>query len=370
MKTTRTTSIELLRFIAALAVMTTHFGIAHLGGDNAQYAYVVVDFFFMLAGFFMIRHIDTHEDPMAPGPYLLHKVLSFYAILALALCAQMIFYVMQYDIQGVYGFVQALFHFKWEALLLHCAGTLKNPAFNKDYLLGQDWYLSAMMLGLVFTYPLARYATRIFRNWVAPVVAILFYAGIVQYYGTLNVGSEYLGFISLAIVRGVAGICLGSLAYSAWKWVVESARPSEGALKGLSVLEVVLWAIVLTLFRKGFFLSDTDAVFYVIIFFVLIVLSFWDRTWLSHFLNTHGTGFLGLLGSLSLYMYLFHWTVISAIARFAPGIPNNVAWPLYFVLTIAICLGARALMERRKSPLPVVVVCVVFLAIACGICVF
>jgi peptidoglycan/LPS O-acetylase OafA/YrhL len=361
----RTTSIELLRFIAAIGVMLFHFGAVYLGenGVFAPYAYVFVEFFLMLAGFFMIRYLETHDDPLMPVPYLWRKIKSFYAIFIIAFGCQFILFVIANQVSGVSGYFGSLFHFKWEALLLQCSGSIQDPAFNKDYLLGQDWYLSAMMLALLFIYPIARNYRRFYRQFLAPAVAVLFYGVMIQYYGTLNVGSEYLGVVTLAIVRGMAGVCLGSLCYYALEWV-KKKEFTDTQRQLLSAVEVVCWVFIVLLLGPSRFTGDGDVPFFLLIFGFVIVMGFDGRTWLSSWLNSHGNRVLTWAGALSLYIYLSHWTVMTAMNLISPGLLSTVATAVYIVVTLAVSILGMWLNSRRKSSVPVILIFAVLLGVA------
>ncbi|SDY06204.1 acyltransferase family protein [Eubacterium barkeri] len=384
-KQRRTTSIELLRFVAAIGVMMVHFGGIYLSKGNyepvtflfqtfadvpleakrsyAPFAFVFVEFFFMLGGFFMVKYLDGRKDPLNPGGFILKKVKSFYPIFIVAFSAQMIFYVVLNDFKGVSGFFDALFHFKWEALLLHCTGFLKDPAFNLDYLLGQDWYLSALILGLIVIYPIALYYRNFFEKIFVPWSTIILYALLIQQYGTLDVGSEYLGIVSTAIIRGVAGISAGCLAYVVYRSMKEKAlTPTQ--LKVLAGVEVILWLAIPVLFTSNIIATDADALFYVPIFMVIIVLAFLDKTPLSGFFNSHCTGLLGYLGSLSLYLYLFHWTVMTAMNYFMPQLSPLLATGIYMGTTIGLSAIMFEVNKRRKTALPIIIIVVVFLSTA------
>ncbi len=481
-KQRRATSIELLRFVAAIGVMMVHFGGIYLSKGNykpvtflfqtfadvpleakrsyAPFAFVFVEFFFMLGGFFMVKYLEGRKDPLNPGEFILKKVKSFYPIFIVAFSAQMIFYVLLNDFKGVSGFFDALFHFKWEALLLHCTGFLKDPAFNLDYLLGQDWYLSALVLGLIILYPIARYYHNFFEKIFVPWSTILLYALLIQQYGTLDVGSEYLGIVSTAMIRGVAGISAGCLAYFIYRSLKEKALTpmqlkvlagvevilwlaipilftsnvivtdsdalfyvpipwstillyalliqqygtldvgseylgivstamirgvagiSAGCLayfvyrsmkekaltpmqlKVLAGVEVILWLAIPILFTSNIIATESDALFYVPIFIAIIVLAFLDKTPLSGFLNSHFTGLLGYLGSISLYLYLFHWTVMTAMNYFTPQLSPWLATGVYMGVTLGLSAIMLEVNKRRKTVLPIIIMVVVFLSIA------
>lgn len=364
---TRTASVELLRFIAAVAIMLVHFTAVYGHRQTlALYAYVFVDFFLLLTGFFMMQYLQTREKASDPAPYILRKAAGVYPVFLFAFSMQFILFVYSNHVRGAYAWIKALFHFKWEVLLLHCAGFLKDPSFNVDYLLGQDWYLSAMLLGLLFVYPLALYWRRLFTAWLAPAATILIYALLIQNYGELNVGSEYLGVVSTAILRGVAGLCAGSVCYTAYARL--RARTLTAAhRRALSAVEVLLWVLVALLLSPWRYSSDLDAPFYLLLFAVLVELAVRDEFGISHFLNHHGAAVWRALGELSLYTYLLHWTVMTAMNTVWPGAPMGLAMPVYFAVTLA---GSAALLwvrRRRKSAAPVAAGVAVLLGVSLGV---
>ena len=387
-KTRRTTSIELLRFVAAIGVMIAHFGGIYLSKGNydpvtylfktfadipleakstyAPFGFVFVEFFFMIGGFFMLKYLDGRKDPLNPGGFILKKVKSFYPIFIVAFSAQMIFYVLLNNFKGVSGFFDALFHFKWEALLLHCTGFLKDPAFNLDYLLGQDWYLSALVLGLIIIYPIALYYRNFFEKIFVPWSTIILYALLIQQYGTLDVGSEYLSIVSTAMVRGVAGISAGCLAYLIYRSVREKEF-TKSQLNILAGVEILMWLAVPILFTSNIIATDSDVLFYVPVFIGIIVLAFIDKTPLSGFFNSHFTGLFGYLGAISLYMYLFHWTVMTAMNYFTPQLSPMLALTIYFVITMVLSAVMFELNKRRKTALPIVALVVIFLGTSLGV---
>lgn len=352
----RTSSVELLRFFAAIGIMFFHFGEVYLHNVLlAPFAYVFVELFLILTGFLMMKHLESRGDEARdPVSFIQHKAAGFYGAFIFMFALQFILFVLNNNIKGPLDYFGSLFHFKWEALLLHCSGSLKDPSFGRDYLLGQSWYFSAMMLGIVFVYPIARYYRRFFTSFFAPVIAILFYAILVQKYGKLDVGSEYLGIVSTAIIRGIAGLCFGSLCYSAYTRV-KDRELSHGAVVGLSVIEVLLWLSVLFLLGPSRFGKDVDIPIYLIIFSAVLVFAFSDRFAFSHFLNHHGGALLDWLGSLSLYMFVSHWTVMSALMRWWPGRAAEISMPLFCALTLVFSAVLMWVDTKRKSIWPVTV---------------
>ncbi len=366
-QTTRIVTIELLRFIAAITVMTCHFFSIYIPiGGVIEFGVVVVEFFFLLSGFFMMQYIEKVENPMNLGNYLMKKVKGFYAPFIMAFALQFIVFTLSTPLTTAGEVWRALFHFKWEALLLQTAGFIQDPQFNIDYLLGQAWYLSAMMLALLILYPIAKKMKRSFMTMLCPIVVILAYGYMIQAEGTINVGSEYFGFVSAAILRAVAGTCVGSMVYGIYDYFKEDeTRWNSRLAMKLEVLTYVFFALMFVMGHvESDFISDQDPLFFVLVYGALIIFAMLDQTPISHFINTHGTKTLCWLGTLSLYLYLIHWPIMTGMKYFCGELNNVNATLLYYVLCF---VGGILLMyfdKKRKSTTPVVVFTVTLLVIS------
>ncbi|MDO4544722.1 MAG: acyltransferase [Bacillota bacterium] len=350
----RITSVELMRFIAAIAVMIFHFFTVYINSDGlVVFAYVFVDFFFVLSGFFMMKHLTEKKEPLNPAAFLLHKVRSFYPIFITAFALQFLLFVEMNRLFSFREALGALRHFKWEALLLQTTHFIPDPQFNTDYLLGQAWYLSAMMLALVFAYPLAKYMRKWFLALICPLAILLIYSYAMEALGTMNIGNEYFGVISSAVLRGFAGTCVGSLCYAGYGYLKDHHVKGR---KVASAIEILCYLGVLVLIFLPGGISDADSLFFVLVFGLIIIFSFLDETPVSHFLNTHGTGVLSWLGSISLYLYLLHWSVMTGLNLWGKGLDPALAVALYFAITLALSIILKYINEKRKTALPIALI--------------
>lgn len=357
--TKKATSIELIRFVAAIVVMLYHFFTIYVAGNGlVPFAYIFVEFFFLLSGFFMMKHIAERTDSMNPAAYVLHKAASFYPIFIIAFALQFVLFVFMNQIGSPSGVAGSLFHFRWEALLLQTAGFIPNPQFNSDYLLGQAWYLSAMLLSLLIAYPLAKHLKKWYLTLVCPLVILFVYSYIMQTLGTMNIGNEYMGVVMSAVLRGLAGTCAGSLCYVGYARLKEHPFRRK---KTAALVEIVCYAGLVGLFFIPDAANDADSLFFILVFALLIVFGFANQTPISRFLNAHGRKLLTCLGSLSLYLYLLHWPVMSALQLWAPDMEPAAAFALFFGATAVLSALLKWLNDKRKSALPVViVVCALF----------
>ncbi len=274
--------------------------------DIWELSFVVVEFFFLLTGFFMMQHAQKENSLNTPS-FLFKKISSVYPIFIVAFAMQFVLFVLTTPLNSALEVGGALFHFKWEAMFMQTAGFIQNPQFNIDYLLGQAWYLSAMMISLLVLYPIARKLKKTFSQIICPIIVILIYAYMNTVSGTLNVGTEFYGFISSAVVRAIAGTCMGALTFGIYSHFKEKGIKK---IKPAITIEVVAYiSLALLLFMGMFnnpFVSSEDGLFYVLVFATIILFAMLNKTPVSRFINTHGTKVINYLGSLSLYLYLLH----------------------------------------------------------------
>lgn len=174
----RKAGIELLRFLAAILVVLIHIR-QMLAPDNglAETAFITVDLFFMLTGFFTAREALS-EARAGALPEARDAVRYVWrrakGIFGLYLFAEMLMFVIRTAGRGAFDLPETLrefFHFKWEFLMLHMAGFNRAPAFNTDYLLAPAWFISSLLLALVPFFFLCHRYGRTFAGVIAPVCA-------------------------------------------------------------------------------------------------------------------------------------------------------------------------------------------------------
>lgn len=361
-ETARVTSIELFRVIAALAIMTYHFFTVYIDMDGIiRFATVFVEFFFILSGFFMMKHLTESKEPLSSAAYTLGKASSFYPVYIIVFALQFILFVIMNGLSSASDVLGQLFHFKWEALLLQTAGFIPDPQFGVDYLLGQTWYLSAMLLSLLIAYPIAKHAKKWYVTLICPLVIITFYSYIMQTEGTVNVGNEYLGIIMSAILRGLAGTCVGSLCYQGYAHIKEHPIAHK---KTAYLLETACYLCFIALFFMPASQTEADTLFFILVFTVMVIFAFSNTTPISVFLNSHFKKLFTWLGSMSLYLYLAHWSVMSVFNIYGQGLNTAIAAILYFAGTFILGWLLKLLNDKRKNAIPVAVTVCVLLAFA------
>ncbi|MBR5869233.1 MAG: hypothetical protein IKZ21_07280, partial [Clostridia bacterium] len=252
----RLNAIELLRFWGACGILMIHFGKFYF--ENNGYfskGYLFVEYFFILTGFYMMQKLESGSEPLSTPAFLLGKIKGFYAPLCVVLCGHLLYECIYRGCQTVGDVVDRLFHFKWEFLMLSTAGFIRSPQIHQGHLMGQTWYLSAMIIALVFAYPLARFYRRAYLNLVAPLSILCVYSFMVQTFGGLDYGNVYVGVMILAVLRGFAGISVGALTYAASRALEARGFRSRGERRTAVMVEIVCWVMLIlaVVFGKRYF---------------------------------------------------------------------------------------------------------------------
>lgn len=357
----RSNSIDLVRIIIALTVAMIH-AVQSFGGiklDNTSGIAVFMEFFFMFSGFFMMSRINRMQDSNENAwEYTFHKIKGFFGPLCIAYAVQFLIHCRLNEVQTVGGVFQKLWHFKWEFFLLQCAGMIQNPQFNQDYLLGPAWYLSAMMIALLFAYPLAKHFRKVFIDIICPAALIIVYSGLIQKLGYTNFGNDFTFVVSDAAVRAFAATCGGAICYDVYtRMNFENMAES----KVMTILDALCWlSIPLCIFLGIIGINDSNF-FLMIPFGGVIIFAFSDSTLVSRTLNKVPSRISGFLGTASLYIYLAHAPIFVGINTFFPDISYLQKYLFGLLGTLAFSALLYIIDKKRKSARPIVIICIVVL---------
>ena len=368
---TRVASVEWIRVFAAACVVMFHFEQLYFGEHRYfENMAVVVDFFFLLSGFLLMKSVVTKKAKeqqaralassasalAAPasastqtteGPtnslaqslaesllYVFRKAKSFYPAYLLAFIMVFILTTITMQMTDFGEIMARLFHFKWEALLLQMAGFIPDPHFNVDYLVGSAWYLSAMLLAMIPVYFLARHCQKAYTNAIAPLAALFVYCFFMQSFGTINAGNEMVGFVMSGTLRAFAGLSVGCICCALYERV-SAAKWSRAATVGASIIEVLCILSVACLILLRGWITAPDLLFWVPVFAVLVFFCFCSKTAVARLLNTRAVRVAVYLGKLSLYVYLFHWFFVLFFVQYVQGLdylPGQLAYGTCVVL--------------------------------------
>lgn len=110
-------------------------------------------------------------------------------------------------------------------------------------IIGEEWYISAMLLALAVLYPVCRKHYDIFARVIAPVAGVILVGYLYQKYGNLSNASKWDGFFYKSQIRGAAEICLGVFAFEGSRFLakLQLSKIQKGLL---SIIEYGCYALV------------------------------------------------------------------------------------------------------------------------------
>ncbi len=155
--------------------------------------------------------------------------------------------------------------------MIHMAGFNQAPEFNTDYLLGPAWFISSLFLALIPFCFLCRGYKKTFTGVIAPICMVVIYAYIIQNYGTLDVGNQFVSGTMLGNNRAFAGLSAGAfVAYL--RGFYKNLSNLKGGKAFLWIMDIFSWIEVFSLFVfPKDVIPDSDMVFWLIPFsFILL----------------------------------------------------------------------------------------------------
>lgn len=244
--TKKNNSIEFIRFVLCLMVVMHHFR----GYGRPKYfvsGYLSVDIFFVLSGFFMMRHFlntDRSEPAEEAWGYLksrLNQLVPHHLFSWFLQLFKNTFLLNMHSLSSgfVYGF--------WELILLKAAAIGGGFSVN-----GPAWYLSAL---LMCSYPIywllcclrsrGDQRAQTYTHLIGPFLYLLIMGYIGANWKDLNNWTQPAVIFTGGFLRGMAEISLGCTAYAAAEYGRKYLAGRKYTDLAASVFELAGWFAVL-----------------------------------------------------------------------------------------------------------------------------
>lgn len=311
--------IELCRFVFMLGIVSHH---AMFLSDDPGYipiwgGYISVEFFFILTGYFMYASCSRRplvEDEKDSAIYqVLHKFKKFYPYFFISWCTV---FIMLHIESGNANFRVFIWDFIFgipQLLFLQCAG-LAGTGGNYN---GTMWFASALMMGILIVYPLMRLGKKYFVTAIAPALSLICYGYVMKIGASLGSVNEWAGPFQAGCLRAIGGLCLGSVCC----YIVDHIPRHHLTKHGDTLASLFqLGLVVLILFLMARTYGYTDII-QVILFGVLIIISFAEDTAVNQFFNKK---VFFALGRFSMIIF-----VTQSVAYAAPSLlfyPESWGW--------------------------------------------
>lgn len=219
------------KFIASIIIVLHH---SYFLFDNQRIYFgtgsVFVEYYFIVSGFFFAQSMlkkNRPYDRAAIGrestAFILHKIKGLYSYFIFSfICVFAARVALNTNPDGLK--LDNLCNSVFDFLFLSQAGLPGSGLVPGDVY----WYLSAMMIALFILYPVFRWNSDLFIRYISPIAAIFLYGFFAVHDGQIGDPHKWYGFIYKGLLRGVAGICLGSAMYGLSVYLSEKIQTKAG----------------------------------------------------------------------------------------------------------------------------------------------
>ena len=316
--------ISILKLIFSVIVVLYHYyyGIGAMGLFPFRKGYLGVEFFFIVSGFLMMKKIDTTD--IGAKRYTINKAKRIYPHFIIALT--MMFLLRLVGIISKEGFAVKNIALNFIRYILEALFLVEIRLPFNDRLLGQAWYISAMVIvGFFMFYILRRAGKQLV--WLLFLLSGVFIFMSFKQYGDFHLNFQYLniykGFgLYYGLIRGFCGMSMGCTAYvlAGKLKTVSGAKALALKIADLAVLIAILMIICIGT------IPDMDYVVIALIF-VLVTLTFAKQ---SFFANIYDCINIRKIEEFSLAIYMYY--IIVVVTQLSYLKIHNIY--LYFALTM------------------------------------
>lgn len=300
----------------------------------ANAGYLGVDFFLLLSGF--VAGLNHHDSPIrSTFKFIWNRVKKLYPDFLFSVLLMFTLWLCYDNQNGYKGIIEHVWKSKYQFVFA-------NSLYPTNLEMRSIWFLSYWLMGMIVISAVLK------RGYLKLVgaLAISFMSWHVYNRGSLfndPITQEYIW--SIRLVKCVAEVVIGALAYNAYEYLKEMRFSNLGKLL-LSIIEFCSVAfVVFIMSRKGRNMMDYDVL---IAFILIIILSFLNKTYLSKLLDNKLSIFLG---RMSLPIYLYHLFVVKIAYIYMSATENKLL--IYTVVVagiIVVSIFCHLIVEKLFRP--------------------
>lgn len=330
----RNGKIELLRFIFSIGVLCFHVQkylateikpTGNVRFDFFPHGAMGVEFFFVVSGFLMASYVFNSMER--------EKNLSLGKSTALFMKKKFMGIFPMHCIVALPVFIATALGRNWglskcfDKAVDSISGFffLQMAGFQGTYINHIEWYLSAMLIGMLLIYPLLRKYYTTFTHIIAPIFSVLALGYMAHNYGKLSGVMSWEGLCYRGTLRGVLELSLGTTCFEISRAIKAMELTKKGRL-AFTAAEIVLWGMCAVLVM-------TTVSYYYEIYTLLIIAAATTITFanIGFGNNIFNNKFIYYLGKLSLPIYLSQLILIELV----PSYLGHLSVPIQMIITIA-----------------------------------
>ncbi len=332
---TKSSYIELVRFLLCIAILLHHSGF--VTPDNNTIlpgGAIAADVFFMLTGYFTIRHIEKMNDVEGimsySMKYTLNKMLRLIPYVACGVLIAYLLVIWRLPADtSIMDYIISLENMPFELTLLPMTGVISSDL--SVYRNAPMWFLSSMLIVMPVIMYIAIRFKDVFRNYFVWFVPMFLQGWMVVNCGGACPWQSYAGFCYSGVVRAFSGITMGCAIYYASNALSKKMQNSSVISKvSISILEIGLLAFAIYNFFRQ--IGGYEEVFVIYLFAVSLCISLSGASYTSKLKGR----FFEMLGKLSLPIYCVHWGIYQWVGAYLGYLGSWICIGITFVLCIIV----------------------------------
>lgn len=339
--------LDIWRFVFSVAVFLFHLNKMKLSDEQIfPLGYVATDFFFMVSGYLMASSSQrVRGDSIGESTYsfIKKKIVTLYPYVISSFAVA--FFALQFFTDKPVKKLLYNLSLSYPEMFLFKMSGIKSASFSN----GPGWYISAMLIAMIFLFPLLLKFKKSFLYIAAPLFSLFLYAYLSRNFSSLNLAENWNGFVTAGLLRGIAGLCLGCVCFAVCGKINDCITELTFAGKLLLfLLQAFLTAVVFFIMINGNKDKQKDGLDYEAVFllFVFLIIVFSKKTGISDYIPEKVSRFLG---KFSLPFYLNHRIFTRYYVECSPEWSNSLTVVLYVLYSVVVSLVMMAVIEYLRG---------------------
>lgn len=339
---TRNGSIDFWKFIFSVLILLYHSRSFAQAKESLFIGGAIgVEFFFIVSGVFLASSEESSKETQTSlgqdtFQFMKKKILSFMPDIYIAW--GIAFVVEHLNKFSFHDIIRDGITSIWELLFLTEAG------FTGYISNRVTWYISAMLLAMLFIFPLMRKYGETFYYIIAPLTLIFLMGITCHIWNSYREPHAWLGYTYKSIIRAVMGLVMGCLCYKFGKKLRQMDYTHLGKIlftlfEWLGYGIVIIWS-----FNHGG--SKADWIL-ALILAMSVIISYTQVSLTDYFFSKYIV--FNKLGKFSFYIYLGHRCWSLEIKQFFPELNYYQRLPIYIGISIITALFIMFVSIRLKK---------------------
>ena len=235
--------IGISKFVFAILILFSHSGDVRDGGIKHSFCRcgaIGVDFFFLVSGYLLAKKVAGENRRGDATPlykstwrFLFGKIRVFYPYLLVSYVLLLILH---------------LYAGKWGAFeyldSMNDLFLIQSMCPDSTRIIGASWYVSAMIMAMLFVYPMLKTFGKTFSFVIAPLMTIVWGGYVFHSVSSLRAWSNFCGILPTGLSKAVLEISLGCLVYE-WSEYIRRIRFTSFARILLGIVQTAFFCFVI-----------------------------------------------------------------------------------------------------------------------------